>query len=137
MQAPASPDSRTGDAVEGPLPQSRLHASSLSRAVRPGTASARTSDAPFPEGRCRDRRKPTGPNTVIARPGVATRRPGSVLQGRTGHAEDHVADRGLRLQRFVPAQGRDIRCQAGLGGPLDEGDARLGQTLRRRLDVVA
>ena len=39
--------------------------------VRPGTAPAGTTDAPVPGGRYRERRKPAGPDTVIARPGVA------------------------------------------------------------------
>ena len=84
MRFPASPESRTGEAVEGPLPQSLFQASPLPRAVRPpmgyidspaaagviphavrpGMASAGTSDAPVPEGRYRDRGKPAGPNTV-------------------------------------------------------------------------
>ncbi len=92
IRLPASPESRTREAAGGPLPQSLFQASPLPRdvrppmgyidrpaaagviphAVRPGTASEGTSDAPVPEGRYRDRRKSTGPNIVIARPGVTS-----------------------------------------------------------------
>ncbi len=84
MRLPASPESRIMEAAEGPFPQSLFQASPLPRdvryidrpaaagavphAVRPGTAPEGTSDAPAPEGRYRDRRKPDGPDTVIARP---------------------------------------------------------------------
>ncbi len=91
-----------------------------------------------PEQRHRaDRRglgPPVRPAAGLQRVAVAVQRLESVRQDRAVHAEDHVADRALRLQRVVPVQGRDVLGQADLGGPLDQGDARLRQAVPGRLD---
>ena len=68
---------------------------------------------------------------------MAVQRPERVRQDRTGHVEDHVAERGPGFQRVAPVQSRDVLRQADPGSPPDQGGACLRQVVPCRGDRPA